>query len=40
MDISDLGGNASDDEVTVNMQETEGDFSRDEATQEIESISV
>lgn len=40
MDISDLGGNASDDEVTVNMQETEGDLSRDEITQEIESMSV
>ncbi len=38
MDISDLGGNASDDEVAVTMQETEGDLSRDEITQEIESM--
>lgn len=37
-DISDLGGNASDDEVTVTLQETEGDLSRDEITQEIESM--
>lgn len=28
-DISDLGGNASDDEMTVTLQETEGDLSRD-----------
>jgi hypothetical protein len=38
MDISDLGGNASDDEVTANLQETKGDLSRDEITQEIESM--
>jgi hypothetical protein len=37
-DISDLGGNASDDEVTVTLQETGGDLSRDEITQEIESM--
>jgi hypothetical protein len=37
-DISDLGGNASDDEVTVTLQETDGDLSRDEITQEIESM--
>ena len=37
-DVSDLGGNASDDEVTVTMQETEGDLSRDAITQEIESM--
>lgn len=38
MDISDLGGNPSDDAVTVTLQETEGDLSRDEITQEIESM--
>ena len=37
-DISDLGGNALDDEVAVTLQETEGDLSRDEITQEIESM--
>jgi hypothetical protein len=37
-DISDLGGNASDDEVAVTLQETEGDLSRDEITQEIYSM--
>ena len=37
-DISDLGGNASDDKVAVSLQETEGDLSRDEITQEIESM--
>ncbi len=36
--ISDLGGNASDDEVTVTLQETGDDLSRDEITQEIESM--
>ena len=36
--IPDLGGNASDDEVAVTLQETEGDLSRDEITQEIESM--
>lgn len=38
MDISDLGGNASDDEVVVTMQETKGDLSRTEIAQEIESM--
>ena len=38
MDISDLGGNASDDEVAVTLQETAGDLSRNEITQEIESM--
>ena len=37
-DIPDLGGNASDDEVAETLQETEGDLSRDEITQEIESM--
>ncbi len=37
-DISDLGGNASDDEVAATLQETGGDLSRDEITQEIESM--
>jgi len=37
-DIPDLGGNASDDEVAVTLQETEGDLTRDEITQEIESM--
>ncbi len=37
-DISDLGGNAMDDQVTVTLQETEGDLSRNEITQEIESM--
>ncbi len=36
--ISDLGGNATDDEVTATLQETEGDLSRNEITQEIESM--
>jgi hypothetical protein len=36
--IPDLGGNASDDEIAVTLQETEGDLSRDEITQEIESM--
>jgi len=36
--IPDLGGNASDDEVPAMLQETEGDLSRDEITQEIESM--
>lgn len=36
--IPDLGGNASDDEVAVTLQETAGDLSRDEITQEIESM--
>lgn len=37
-DISDPGGNASDDEVAAMLQESEGDLSRDEITQEIESM--
>jgi len=37
-DIPDLGGNATDDEVAETLQETEGDLSRDEITQEIESM--
>ncbi|MEO8531862.1 MAG: DUF3775 domain-containing protein [Deltaproteobacteria bacterium] len=37
-DISDLGGNASDDEVSEMLQETEGDLSRDEITQVIYSM--
>ncbi|WP_114964680.1 DUF3775 domain-containing protein [Alkalilacustris brevis] len=37
-DISDLGGNATDDVVTATLQETEGDLSRNEITQEIESM--
>jgi hypothetical protein len=37
-DISDLGGNATDDEVAETLQETEGDLRRDEITQEIESM--
>lgn len=37
-DISDLGGNASDDEVAVTLQRTKGDLSRDEIRQEIESM--
>lgn len=37
-DISDLGGNATDDQVTATLQETDGDLSRNEITQEIESM--
>lgn len=37
-DISNLGGNATDDQVTATLQETEGDLSRNEITQEIESM--
>ncbi len=37
-DISDLGGYASDDEVAMTLQETEGDLSCNEITQEIESM--
>jgi hypothetical protein len=37
-DIPDLGGNASDDEVAAMLQETDGDLSSDEITQEIESM--
>jgi len=36
--IPDLGGNTSDDELAVTLQETEGDLIRDEITQEIESM--
>lgn len=39
-DISDLGGNASDDQVAATLQETEGDLSRDEIAKEIESMNV
>jgi hypothetical protein len=38
MDIPDPGGNATDDEVADTLQETSGDLSRDEITQEIESM--
>ena len=38
LDIPDLGGNASDDEVTEMLQETAGDLSRDEITQKIETM--
>lgn len=38
VDIPEPGGNASDDEVAEMLQETEGDLSRDEITQEIESM--
>lgn len=38
VDIPDPGGNASDDEVAEMLQETEGDLSRDEITQEIEAM--
>jgi hypothetical protein len=37
-DIPDLGGNASDDEIPAMLQEMQGDLSRDEITQEIESM--
>jgi hypothetical protein len=37
-DIPNLGGNASDDEVAETLQETDDDLSRDEITQEIESM--
>ncbi|WP_309664473.1 DUF3775 domain-containing protein [Tabrizicola sp.] len=37
-DISDLGGNPTDDEVAETLQETRGDLSRAEITQEIESM--
>jgi hypothetical protein len=36
--ISDLGGNATDDEVAETLQEIQGDLSLDEITQAIESI--
>jgi hypothetical protein len=38
MDISDPGGNATDDEVAETLQEQQGDLSRDEITQAIESM--
>ncbi|MBI1219186.1 MAG: DUF3775 domain-containing protein [Rhodobacteraceae bacterium] len=38
MDIPDPGSNASDDEVADTLQESAGDLSRDELTQEIESM--
>lgn len=37
-DISDPGGNATDDEVSETLQETPGDLSRAEITQAIESM--
>lgn len=37
-DVSDPGGNATDDEVAETLQETKGDLSRDEITQAIESM--
>ena len=37
-DIPDLGGNATDDEVAATLQETAGDLSRDELTEEIENM--
>ncbi len=37
-DIPNLGGNATDDEVPATLQENKGDLSRDEITQEIESM--
>ena len=38
MDVPDPGGNATDDQVVETLQEVEGDLSRDEITQEIESM--
>jgi len=38
MDYGDLGGNPTDDAVSETLQETHGDLSRDEITQEIESM--
>jgi hypothetical protein len=38
MDVDNLGGNATDDEVAETLQETPGDLSRDEITQAIESM--
>ena len=38
MDIPDPGGNATDDPVSDALQETAGDLSRDEITQQIESM--
>ena len=38
MDIPDPGGNATDDPLAETLQETEGDLSRDEITQQIESM--
>jgi len=36
--ISDLGGNASDDDVAVTLQETEGDLSRDEISEQQDAL--
>ena len=36
--IPDLGGNASDDAISETLQETQGDLSRAEITQDIESM--
>ena len=38
MNVNDLGGNASYDEVAETLQETPGDLSRDEITQQLESM--
>ena len=38
MDANDLGGNATDDKMAQTLQETPGDLSRDEITQQIESM--
>ncbi len=38
MDVSDLGGNATDDQVAEMLQEQPDDLSRDEITQAIESM--
>jgi GTPase len=37
-DVTDLGGNATDDAVAESLQEVKGDLSRDEITQAIESM--
>jgi len=38
VDVTDLGGNATDDAVAESLQEVKGDLSRDEITQAIESM--
>ncbi|MDT8856859.1 DUF3775 domain-containing protein [Paracoccaceae bacterium Fryx2] len=38
MDFPELGGNASDDPIPEALQQTEGDLSQDEITQEIETM--
>ncbi len=38
MNYPDLGSNPIDDEISQTLQETQGDLSRDEITQEIESM--